>query len=101
MIQFSFTSDRIKHTFTSAVAEVVSATKSKGPVAPMPPATQPAPADQISLYASFNVFASAAAKAEGAQPVETLSKSYVCLETDEPFAIAESLFLAEVSGTTV
>lgn len=102
MIQFSFTSDRLKHTFPQAVAEVSSATKSKtGGMTPVAPGGTPAPAGQVSLYASFSVYASAAAKAAGGQPVDTISKSYTCAEADEPFVKAEELFLAEVDGTAV
>lgn len=97
MVQFSFTSDRLKHTFPSAVAEVTSATKSKMGAGP---AGQPA-AGEVSLFASFSVYASAQAKADGGQPVDTISKSYTCAELDESFTKAEELFLAEVNGTTV
>jgi hypothetical protein len=101
MIQFSYTSDRLKHAFPDAVAEVISATKSKTGVMPAVPGAAPAPAGQVNLFASFNVYASATAKSQGGQPVDTITKNYTCDEADESFVKSEELFLAEVNGTTV
>jgi hypothetical protein len=101
MIQFSFTSERYKHDFPEAVAEVISATKSKPAMVPPVPGAPVIPAGQVSLYASFSVYASAQAKAEGGQALETISRSYTCDEADESFSKSEELFLAEVDGTTV
>lgn len=99
MVQFSFFSDRVKHSFPNAVAEVISATKSKNM---MPsPSGSPLAEGEVSLFATFSVYASATAKADGGQAVDSISKNYVCLESDESFAKAEELFAAEVDGTII
>ena len=100
MILFSFTSDRYKYTFPQAIAEVVSVTKSKSVMA-VPLGSQQLVDGQVNLYANFNIYASLNSKNQGGQPVESISKNYLCNEFDETFSKAEELFLDEVSGTSV
>ena len=100
MVQFSFSSNHLKHTFSSAVAQVVSATKSKM-YTPIIPGEEPNPQEQLTLYATFSVYASAAAKDNGGQAIESISKNYTCLEDDEPFAKSESSLADETSGTII
>ena len=100
MILFSFISDRYKYTFPQAIAEVVSVTKSKSVMA-LPPGSQQPVEGQVNLYANFNIYASLNSKNQGGQPIESISKNYLCDEFDEAFAKAEELFLDEVGGTSV
>jgi hypothetical protein len=100
MVQFSFNSDRYKYLFPEAVASVTSVTKSKiGGM--MPPLSQPPAQGQANLYANFNVYASLDSKDAGGQPVDVISKTYLCNEFDEAFVKAEELFLDEVGGTFI
>ena len=101
MVLFSFTSDRYKYTFPEAVAVVTSVTKSKNVMPPVPPPNVQPLEGQVSLYANFSVYPSLESKNDGGQPIEMISKSYLCDEFDEAFAKAEELFTAEVNGSSI